>query len=201
MAQSVTGIANRALQLVGAASILNLTDTSVEAREVSRCYDMCRRAELRAHQWNFAIVRAALAPDAAAPAFGYTYQFSVPTDCLRILLPNDSTLDWMREGQKILTNWTSSPVLTNANGATGPILYLRYVQDVTDATVFDPMFCEALAHRIAFGIVERLTQSNQKKAELKQDYKDVISEARRVDSFETLPEDPPDDDWWTVRIS
>lgn len=204
MAQSVTGIANRALQLLGAAAIMNLTDNVTEAREAARCYDFCRRAELRAHLWNFATVRAALAPDAAAPVFGYTYQFTLPIDCVRIILPNDAALDWKQEGRKLLTNYANSPFGAGTFGtatAPSPILYLQYVSDVTDPTVFDPLFCEALACRMALAMCERLTQSNQKKQLLQADYTKAISEARVTDAFENLPADPPDDSFWTARIS
>lgn len=204
MAQSVTGIANRALQLLGAASILNLTDNTPEARECTRAYDACRRAELRAHFWNFATVRAALAPDASAPVFGYQYQFSLPVDCLRVILPNDSSLDWKQEGRKILTNYAQSPFGASAASDTStasPILYLQYISDITDPTVFDALFCEALAHRMATAMCERLTQSNQKNQMLQGAYRAVISEARITDAMENLPADPPDDSFITVRMS
>lgn len=204
MAQSVTGIANRALQLLGAASIMNLTDNTPEARECTRAYDPCRRAELRAHYWNFATARAALAPDAAAPAFGYQYQFTLPVDCVRIVLPNDSTLDWKQEGRKILTNYAQSPFGAAASFSTStasPILYLQYISDVMDSTVFDPLFCEALSHRMAMAMCERLTQSNQKSQMLQGSYRAVVSEARMTDAMENLPADPPDDSWITARIA
>jgi hypothetical protein len=203
MAQSVTGIANRALQLVGASAILNLTDNSPEAREVSRAYDFCRQAELRAHRWNFAIKRAELAPDTATPVFGYQYQYQLPSDCLRVLLPNDATLDWKVEGKKLLTNWGTSPFGAGAFGATvtpTAALYLRYVADIEDATYFDAAFCEALAARIAIAIVERLTQSNQKKSQLKDDYRFAIAEASAINAFEKLPAEAPDDDYWLARV-
>jgi hypothetical protein len=203
MAQSVTGIANRALQLVGATSVLNLTDNSPEAREVSRAYDFCRRAELRAHKWNFALARAQLAPDTAAPVFGYQYQYTLPSDCLRVILPNDATLDWKVEGKKLLTNSATSPFGAGAFGAsTSPsaALYLQYVADVEDTTYFDALFCEALACRIAIAIVERLTQSNQKKQALSNDYREAIMMARQSNAFENLPDVAADDDYWLARV-
>lgn len=86
MTQSITAIANRALQLVGATSIANLADNTPEAREVSRAYDACRHAELRAHTWSFAIARAALAADTEPPTFGARYRYALPADCLRVLV-------------------------------------------------------------------------------------------------------------------
>lgn len=213
MAQSVTGIANRALQLLGAGSIMNLTDNTPEARECTRAYDYCRRAELRKQVWNFATARVALSPDAAAPAFGYAYQFSLPTDCLRIVLVNDPYLDWKEEGRKILTNSANSPfgntsvtaagtaALIPVTAAVSPILYLTYVTDVQDPTVFDPLFCELVAASMAQAMCERLTQSNQKLGAARQAHSDALDEAKHADALETLPVDAPDDDWWLARVN
>jgi hypothetical protein len=198
--QSVTGIANRALQLLGAGSILNLTDNTPEARECTRAYDACRRAELRKHVWNFAIARAALAPDALAPAFGYTYQFSLPVDCVRVLLPADAGLDWKMEGRKLLTNDAASPYGT-ATTSSETVLNLAYITDVTDPTVFDPLFCEALSAAMAAAMCERLTQSNQKEAAARAAYKDAMDEAKHADALENLPAEAPDDGWWLARVN
>ncbi len=200
---STTGIANLALQKVGAASILNLSDATPEAREISRAYDYCRRAELRAHRWNFALSRAVLAPSTVTPGFGYAYAFPLPTDCLRVLLPNDPTLDWKVEGASILTNSATSPFDAGTYGAAvtpSPALYLKYIRDVTDPTQFDPCFIDAFAVRVALAVVERLTQSNPKKQLLQADYKVAIAEASRANAFEKLPADPPDDDFWLARV-
>lgn len=187
MAQSVTGICNRALQLVGAAQqILNLTDNTREARACTRAYDPCRRAEIRAHPWNFAIARAQLAADTAGPPFGPVYRFPLPTDCLRVLVPKSASCDWNVEGRAIVAT-EDTP------------LNIRYMADVEDSTQFDAMFCEVLAYRIALAIVEDMTQSNAKKAGLQGDYKNVLIEARKVDALESVPERAAESEWLTSR--
>ena len=200
MAQSVTGIANRALQLVGAGTIMNLTDNTPEARECTRAYDYCRRAELRKNTWNFATTRAVLAPDAVAPAFDYAYQFTLPVDCVRVVMTNDPSLDWKQEGHKLLTNSAQSPYGVSLSGTTGTVLNLTYVADVQDPTLFDPLFCETLSAAMAVAICERLTQSNQKKTDAQQTYARAMDDAYHADSLESLPVDAPDDDWWLARI-
>ena len=92
--QSKTDICNSALLRVGASTITDIADDSPEARACSIQYDSNRRSELRRHPWNFAITRVVLAPDSSAPVDkNYTYQFTLPSDCLRVVLPNYSTLD------------------------------------------------------------------------------------------------------------
>lgn len=186
MAQSVVDTCNSALQRVGASSILSISDNSPEARACAIAYDSNRRDELRKHSWNFAIKRAVLAPDTTAPAYDYTYAFTLPTDCLRVLRPATTSLDWRIEGRKILTN-------------DGSTLYLRYLADIDDCSQWDPSFYNVMAASLAVDICEKLTQSNTKKQQLIIDYKESVADARKVDAFETGPEDAADDTWWVAR--
>ncbi|CAB5144881.1 Tail tubular protein Gp11 [uncultured Caudovirales phage] len=186
MSQSVVDTCNSALQRVGAASILSLSDNSPEARACALAYDSNRRDELRKHSWNFAIKRVVLAPDTTAPAFDYKYAFTLPTDCLRVLRPPTSDLDWQIEGRKILTNDSN-------------VLYLRYLADIDDTTQWDASFYNVMAASLAVDICEKLTQSNTKKQGLNAEYKEAVADARKVDAFESGPQDAADDDWWNAR--
>lgn len=187
MAQSVIDCCNSALQRVGATTILSLSDNSPEARACSVAYDSNRRDELRRHRWNFAIKRAILAPDATAPAFDFKYAFTLPSDCLRVLRPATSNLDWQIEGRKILTN----------DGAT---LQLKYIADIEDCAQWDASYYNVVAAALAVDICERLTQSNVKKRQLLDEYNDCVKTAKRVNAFEAGPEEAADDDWWLVRL-
>ena len=183
-------ISNAALQKLGAGSIISLADESVQARACTRCYSRLRRAELRKHGWNFARARAQLAADVTAPLFTYANQFQLPSDFLRMLSPdpimNINTFDWQIEGLKILTN-DSAP------------LDLVYINDVTDPNTMDELFRDALSARMALEMCEELTQSNQKKADALIAYKTAIAEARRINAFENISAQAPEDDWVTVR--
>jgi hypothetical protein len=199
VAQSIVDICNSALQRVGAATILSLSDNSREARACSVQYDSNRRDELRRHAWNFAIKRTTLAPDVTAPTFEFTYAFTLPSDCLRVILPSDSTLDWVIEGRKILTNSVNSPATLSTTSTTGA-LGLRYVADIEDVSQFDPAFYSILAISLAIDLCEVLTTSNQKKNALNEEYKQGIREARGIDAIEKLPGTSPDDGLILARI-
>jgi len=203
-APSTTDIANRALQMLGANTILALTDATREARAADTCYDSCRKAELRSHPWNFAVKRVILAPDATAPAFGYAYQFTLPSDCLRVPLPRDATLDWRAEGNKLLTNTLQSPWLgatqASSSTGTGAKLMLAYIADITDTTQYDALFIEVLAARMAVAMCDQITQSNTKKQAIEGDYKALVSEARKVNAMENLPAEPVEDPWFLGRL-
>ncbi len=187
MAQSIVDCCNSALQKLGAASILNLSDNSLEARQCTIAFDSNRRSELRKHKWNFAVKRKVLAPDTTAPEFDYLYAFTLPSDCLRVLLPQDAYCDWVLEGRKILTNDSDT-------------LNLRYISDVTDITQWDSAFYDLAAISLAIDVCEKVTNSTQKKMTLDQEYKEAVAQARKANAFENLPADGPADSFWLVRL-
>ena len=187
MAQTIVDCCNSALQRVGAAPIMSLTENTPEARACAIAYDSNRRDELRKHPWTFAIKRVVLAPDETAPEFDYTYAFTVPSECLRILRPATVALDWVLEGRKILSN-------------TSNVLNLRYLADITDPTQWDANFYNVVAGALAVDICERLTQSNVKKQLLISQYDDDVKLARRMNAFESGPVVAVDDDWWVARL-
>ena len=144
--------------------------------------------------------RTSLAALSTAPAFGYLYQYQVPSDFLRIDMCDDrypSTimdnyigteyLDWLLEGNKILTD-IDAP------------LKLRYIARIEDPNQWDVNFREALACRIAAELAEDLTQSNQKRQLAWEEYKIAINKAIKSNSIEKLPVMPPDDQWVVGRL-
>lgn len=202
-----TDICNRALQKLGARRISSLSEQTPQGRACNTAYSMVKRSELRKRVWNFAIKRESLSADSPAPTWGRQNSFTLPSDFIRLAnsYPEDFTnsssvgvsiaysstsiggTDWVIEQDRILTN-------------DGAPLQIRYVFDVTDTTLFDPIFSEALATAIAFEICEELTQSNVKKDQLGQHYKALIDEAKLANSIEVAPADPPPDSWDTCRL-
>lgn len=81
----------------------------------------------------------------------------------------------------------------------GPIIY-RFAADVSDPTLFDAMFVEGFACRIALEVCETLTQSTKKLNGIAQEYKKFMSEARVVNGIETGPTDPDLDEYIAVRV-
>lgn len=124
------------------------------------------------------------------PLFGRTFQYSLPVGWLKDAqidpqVPMPPT-DYLYEGTKILTE---DP---------GPI-YLRYIISSVEPDLFDPLFDEALACRIALELCEPLTQSNSKKDSLSAEYLLHVSTARRTNAIELGPTTPAIDDWELVR--
>ena len=190
MAISDVAIANLALQKLGSGHITSLSQDDPSARAVNACYEQIRDMELRKHPWNFARKRITLAPDATTPSFDFDYAFPLPSDCLRLLPPSRNGLDWRIEQH----NGTTA-ILTND----GDSLEVNYIARITDPTQFDPCFIDMLAAKIAEQCCEKITQSNTKKADVRADYAQARIEARRMNAFENISDEMPEDPWLAAR--
>lgn len=183
-------ICNRALQKLGQPRITSLSDQSVSARACATAYDPRRKALLRRHRWSFAIQRFQIAADANPPAFGPANSFTLPNGCLKVLAPdviqNTNDRDWIIEGGKLLTS-QASPI------------NLRCVMNITDTTLMDPLFQEALAADMASEMCEALTQSNTKKQSALADLKTALDEAKKANAIEQVAQVPFEDTWITAR--
>lgn len=181
-------IANRALDLLGATPIVALTEDSENARAINRCYNIILRSMLRKHVWNCAKKRVVLAPLAATPAFDYTYQFQLPSDCLRPIFPSDVT-DWsVEKGGVLLTN-------------DGNVLNLLYIAMLDDPNDMDDCFVEVFAAELAVKNCEKLTQSVSKRKEAKEELKDAWSDARKANAFESVAQLEDYSSWVDARIT
>jgi hypothetical protein len=190
MAVSEVAICNLALQKLGAARIVSLTQDDPNARDCNVAYGPARNRLLRRYGWNFAKSRAALTASGTTPAFDYDYAFPVPTDFLRLILPPDASIDWVVEridGRRAILSNDAGPI------------YIRYVALVTDPTEFDPLFDDALACALAYQTCEKITQSNTKRADIASEFKEAIRVARQMNAFETLPAEAGEDSWLSAR--
>lgn len=174
---TATTIANLALARLGNTTISDITEDSETARACLVLYDQTRREVLRSHRWNFATKRAALSELADAPAFGWEHQFELPSDAIRILEVGESehgdTLSerFVIEGQALLTDQDS--------------VNLVYVYDCQNPELFDPLFVEALAVKMAVKLSTTLAGASSLAERLMVEYDRMIGPlARRIDANE-----------------
>lgn len=114
----------------------------------------------------------------AAPKLGSFRDLGAPTN-----LQYD---DWQFENDYFTSIW-------------GNLIIFRFCADIDDPTLFDPMFAEGFATRIALSIGEVITQSTAKVQMLTAMYKQFMSEARIKNGIETGPTEPPLDEYLTTR--
>ena len=200
--QSEVSICNLALSHIGETTITALSDDTNQARECNRLYAVTRDIELRAHNWNFAMKRTSLSEDGDEPTWGYDHRYVLPTDCLRLVKVGYTANDWQGSGQG---NWRvegdnladSGRVYLVINLA-GPV-YILYVARITDVAVFDMLFINALAARLAMDLAPRLTQSNAIVQQMQQSYEYWIGQARSMDAFESSARPRRISPWITSR--
>lgn len=196
---SEVSICNRALTLLGDELIIALTDDNNRGRCMNANYAPIRDAELARRRWRFSIARTSLPALAAVPDSDYTKQYQLPNDFLSLIEGGDlvgradltdyrsaSNAPWSREGRVILTDL-------------GSPLHIRYIKQVTDASMFDPAFAESLAARIADECCERITQSDSKRQLCMSAYSRAIKEAARANAIEIPAESQTDGEWVMAR--
>lgn len=199
MATSDIAIANRALTKLGVARIISFGDNNEQARALQSMYTIVRDSELRAYTWNFSIRRVQLAASVTVPAFDWARQFQLPSDCLRILwagnfYPGPNLSDFSNapfkeydvEGRMIMSNLPAP-------------LNLRYVAQITDPTLFDSLFGEALACKLAIEMAEPMTSSDTNRQRAWEEYRQAITKALRSDAIESPADTIADDTWMLSR--
>ena len=107
--------------------------------------------DLAAQGWNFALKRATLSALATAPAFGYTYQYQLPTDYIRAVEFNAQAAGTSQalfeiEGDKLLTNDATAE--------------LRYVYRNEDVSSWDDGFQAAFSFALAAAVAPSLELAN-----------------------------------------
>jgi hypothetical protein len=183
---SKVDIVNRALDKLGADTIIDLTQDLENARIMNRAYNLVLRSLLRSYTWNCSLKRVVLSPLSTPPAFGYLYQFQLPSDCLRPLLPKDPS-DWRVEGKTILTNG-------------GSTVYLRYIRFLDDPNDMDDCLVEAFACKLAMECAEKVTQSLSKRGEAKDEFREAMAIARRSNAYERVPDEQGESSWLDARL-
>lgn len=185
---SAVEIANLALEKIGdEGEIISLDEDSRAARAVNACWAMMRDAVLRAHPWDFARTRATLPALAEKPAgwWGDGNLFQKPADFIRFVELEDDKL-YRLEGQWIIAD-TAGPL---------QILYIRRVEDTG---LYDPLFADALAARIAMQVAKKITGSDSAKTRAAEEYELTLRTAKEVNGKEDAPQDMPQDPWVTAR--
>lgn len=198
---SLTQIANRTLQKMGSTgTLVSLDDNTKSARTLKAAYPIVLEKELRANVWNFAKVRDKLPALSSVPSFGFSLEFQMPTDCLRVLQVGHLRLDLptisYRNGNEALYKIEGRKILTNIPAP----LEVIYISRVTDTSLFDSCFVDVLACRWAIETAKQITGSTEIKGDLKRDYALAIEEARAANAIEIPAEAIADSSWVLSRL-
>ena len=184
---SQVAICNTALTFLGADRITAISDNNENAKRLNAIYDQCLEDVLRAHPWNFAITRVALAKLASTPVYGYDYEFQLPSDSLRLIEVTDGTnliTDFKVEGRKLLTDYDT--------------IYIKYIANITDPNEYTSQFIFVLASRLTAELAYPIT-NNKSTAEMAfQVYQQRLQAAKETDAQESDSVNVIDQDQWTI---
>ena len=174
---STVDICNSALNLLGASTISALTEDTKNARLCNQRYEPIRNRVFRSHNWNCLIKRVELAQDSTGPVIEYTYGYTLPSDCLRVLKVHNGTtdsiesaLDYKVEGRKIVTDEGT--------------VYLIYVAIDTDPTNYDSYLYEAVSHQLAADLAYAITNNSTLANQYMSRADERLREARFIDATE-----------------
>ena len=174
---SIVDICNSALNLLGASTISALTEDSKNARLCNQRYEPVRNRVFRSHNWNCLITRVQLAQDTTGPVVEYTYGYTLPTDCLRVLKIHNGTtdsiesnLDYKVEGRKIVTNEGT--------------IYLVYIALDTDPNTYDSYLAESISHQLAADLCYAITNNSTLANNYMARADERLREARFIDATE-----------------
>lgn len=183
-------ICSNALLMLGAQTINDFADqTNLDrAKLCSNLYPTVRDDLLRSHPWNCCIKRVVLAPDAEAPAFGYSHSFELPADFSRVLEVGTSgqQIDYLVEGRTIQASTT--------------VLELRYVFRNEVESTWDAHLVALATQAMCAALAYPVTQSSAKQAGEEQKLELMLRRARSVDGQEDPPQTMGDERLYAARF-
>jgi len=169
-------ICNDALLNMGQETIDDLNDGSNRADKCEILFNPVRKYMLRVHPWNFATKRDVLSPESSNPAgfFGYTFRHRKPSDSLRILKvgqrDHQAELRFKLEGKFILADTDT--------------LHIRYIQNIEDMDLADPIFLQAFGFYLGWKLTYSLVEAKGKRDDMWDSYDKIVKRAKFTESAE-----------------
>lgn len=175
---SETAIANMAATTLDDIHLNSLDDDETPlSRFIASEFGFARDELLASHVWACGKTRKKLPKLASSPAFGYDYQYQLPTDCLRIVpprvngLPDGKLVPYTRDGRLILTDYEAP-------------LCLVYIKRVTNVVELDPLFARALGQYLAVLAAQRITGKESYYDKATRLFQQAIANAQQVNALE-----------------
>lgn len=122
-------------------------------------YHAVRREVLCATKWSFATKKVTLSITSVDPLSNVPFAHRIPADCIRVLECSDS--NWTLRGRNIYSYAEK--------------VDLTYIADEEDPTIFEPLFTEAFATRLACRLCIPLTSSTVKRQSIAEEYNHQIN--------------------------
>jgi hypothetical protein len=180
-------IINKALTLIGASPIVNITDDTQNARIMNRVYDSSRKSVLSECLWNFASKRSLLALSAdTLPWYdtGVGILYARPSDVIRIFATNDKNAIWKEEGDYIVSD-------TNGLG-------ILYVYDLDVPSKYTSSFIDAFVDRLASDAAYPIVNSRNLGEAFRKLYETISLPKAKSENSQTGSQVTMQDDAWEM---
>lgn len=167
-------IANAALARINQTAISSLEDGSATAADINLMLSSVVTSVLQENDWKCARKRIRTAPLAKTPAFGFSSQFQLPSDFVR-LYRVDNAKQWEREGDVIL--------------ADAEYLDLIYIAMPSDPSSLDPLLIDAISARLTARLATRITSDTSLASYFESLANSQITKAKRTEGagMEDIP--------------
>ena len=156
------------------------TPTNDKEKTFALWYDITRQALLKQVMPNFALARRKISQLLTTQAFGYTYAWEYPADCLKVLGISDvdqvGRYVYSVEGNVIYSDdpWDDG-------------LELRFIKDITDVNSMSPEFKMLLSWALAGNTAMTITQSVEKTAMIQKQFAAKMAEVSGMNAQENKP--------------
>lgn len=169
-------ICSNALLMLGDNPIADFDEGTDRALLAANLWPTARDYVLRRHPWNCAIARVVLSPDVTAPAFDFSYQFTLPSDWMR-------TLSVGQEGEQPRYRIEGRKILMDSN-----VCKLRYVFRNENPATWDAMLVMAMTRVMRALFAYPIGQSASLEQLIETELQMYLRESRTVDGQEDEPE-------------
>ncbi len=191
MAISKTIIINKALALIGAKQISDITDGTNTANLVASIYETSLKSVLSECKWNFATKRVSLPTNSTASLDYYDVGEGViydrPTDIVTIYDSNPPAARWREEGDYIISDSSG--------------LGLRYVYFLEDTTKFPIYFIEALVDKLSADLAYQVVNSASLAEQFIRKYESIsLAKAQSKNSQTGIQQTMRDDAWELAKF-
>lgn len=184
---SVIEICNLALSKIGQGTINSLSEAIPEAEVCNLFYGNVRDSLLRQFPWNFASKSILLTETTTiVPAWDYSYIYPSNILHVRKVFTADEPILEIPNDFEIVTDASAKYICCNLYQA-----YAKCTYKMTDPTLFDSLFVEALSCKLALEISMPLTNNTNRTAEVMSKYKEALGNAMLAGAIEGA--EPKDD--------
>lgn len=164
----------------------SITSPTIDAEKIfEQSWAISRQIALKTMKPNFSLARANLPLCVDVPAFGYSYKYQIPSDCLSVLGIDEidytaENSDYAVEGGYIMTDLEATSTSAGA-------LPIRYVKDIADVSLWSPEFCHVCALFLAVRTCMAITRDINKLQYLENKLRLAKVDCAALNSMENKP--------------